>query len=90
MSKIVDLQKDPYGLGTGILLSGSITLGSLVGYCYYPIATSTAVLVTPNISGSGTGISQSFSAGVPIYAYITQVSQSNGYAILYNSQENGQ
>lgn len=81
----VDLQKDAFGLGAGVLLSGSITVGNLNGFCYYPIKASTAILVESNISGS-TQLSQSWDAGIPIYAYITAVSQSSGYAILYQAQ----
>lgn len=84
MAQTIDLQKDPFGLGQGILFSGSMTLGNLQGFCYYPLKASTAVLVESNISGS-TSLSQSWDAGIPIYAHITAVSQSSGYAILYQS-----
>ena len=81
----VDLIKDPYGLGTVFLASGSINLSVDPSFCYYPLQASTAILNVSNVSGSTT-LSASFTAGIPIYACITAVSQSSGYALIYSSR----
>ncbi len=84
MEKQIELQKDPYGLGGGILISGSInkTMSGSGAWCYYPLETSTAIVNTSNII-SGSAITFSGSLGAPLYGDITAVSQSSGVAIVY-------
>ena len=74
----------PYGLGGGIFLSGSITSPSGYYYVYYPITSSVANIKMNNII-SGSQITGSFAAGLPIYGTITSVTQSSGVAFLYNA-----
>lgn len=82
--KVIELTRDPYGLNGGLLISGSInkTMSGSAAYCYYPLMTSTAIIKTANII-SGSSIEFSGSLGAPLYADITEVSQSSGMAIVY-------
>lgn len=81
MNSQVDIAKHPFGLGGGIVLSGSIQT-SIEGFVYYPIQTTSAKLVISNLI-NGSNFSASFTAGIPIYGAITEVTQSSGIAILY-------
>jgi hypothetical protein len=83
----VNLHKDPYGLGHGILVSGSVTLTDLNGFCYYPIQECSSTIVMENIE-NGSALNNVFIAGIPIFARITEITQSYGIAILYYSQVN--
>jgi len=75
---------NPYGLAGGIYLSGSMTVtgSGAFFFTYYPIANSVANIVTKNII-SGSAITGSFTAGIPIYGQITAVTQSSGLAFVY-------
>jgi hypothetical protein len=88
MAQNLDLIKDPYGLGTGILLSGSISIPTSGSFCYYPLLESVANIKTANIVSASNGISGTWTPGIPLYAHITEVTQSSGYAILYDSRFN--
>lgn len=74
----------PYGLGGGVFLSGSVTSPSGYYYVYYPLTSSVANIKMNNII-SGSQITGSFAAGLPIYGTITSVTQSSGVAFLYNA-----
>ena len=82
MNDQIDIAKHPFGLGGGIILSGSITR-SLEGFVYYPIQETTATLRIPNLTNGGS-LSATFIAGLPIYGAITAVTQSSGIAIVYS------
>jgi len=78
---IIDLQKNPFGLGGGIYMSGSITSPEGHYFCYCPIQPSCNInLKTTNIT-NGSSISGIYS--IPIFASITCVTQSSGEGILY-------
>jgi hypothetical protein len=77
----VDIASQPYGLGGGFILSGS-TSAAVQGFVYFPITNVTGVSLTlPAFSGSISNAS--LNAGVPVYGYVTQVTQSSGIAIVY-------
>lgn len=85
----VELNVHPYGLGGGLVISGSITTGPFTDvFQYYPLTATVATLnINMPFSGSVNNATSSFSvttsAGVPVYGPITQVTQSSGIAILY-------
>ena len=81
MQNNVDITKHPYGLGGGAILSGSVSMSG-EGFWYYPLVASTANVKFGNFSGSTGNVS--YTAGVGVYGYITQVTQSSGIAILYS------
>jgi hypothetical protein len=82
----MDLTATPYGLSGGVYLSGSVTYGNTGGlfFAYYPIASSVANIKFDNIV-SGSDVTGSFTAGIPIYGQITAVTQSSGIAFLYSA-----
>ena len=81
--------------------SGSINNRTIVStaYCYYPIQSSVAVIkmktdgINPVTNGGfigvGTSTGLTFTAGVPIYGPILQITQSSGHAIVWNSVRDG-
>ena len=85
----VELNVHPYGLGGGIVLSGSVTAGPFTDvFQYYPLtATQATVVMNMAFSGSTTNATSSFAltstAGVPVYGPITAVTQSTGIGIVY-------
>jgi len=86
----VELNVHPYGLGGGIVLSGSATMAFTDAFQYYPITTCNATLVMsmPQTGSLGSSIATAsfgttFTVGVPVYGPITQVTQSSGLAIIY-------
>ncbi len=81
MNNQLDISKHPYGLDGGYLLTGSVTV-AVEGYCYYPLSTSGATLRLANIENGG-AFNTTFAAGVPVFGYITAVTQSSGAAIVY-------
>lgn len=84
MADRVDLNVHPYGLGGGTYLSGSVTI-ECDGFMYYPLTASSANIVMAGSIVSGSSVSSSaWTAGIPIYGPITQVTQSSGIAFVYN------
>lgn len=82
MSKTLNLSKDPYGLSSGLILSGSAVSSSLESYVFYPLTNCTNVTIRfSNVTNSPLVLNTAF-AGVPIYGNITSVT-SSGVAILY-------
>lgn len=81
MPQLVDVNRSPYGLSGGSIVSGSVTL-STDAFWYYPVTNTTAILVFSNLSGSQ--ISASFTAGNGIFGNISAITQSAGIAILYS------
>jgi hypothetical protein len=81
MQNNIDISKHPYGLGGGAILSGSVS-ASVDGFWYYPVTATVANVKIGNLSGSLGSIT--YAAGVGVYGYITQVTQSSGIAILYS------
>jgi hypothetical protein len=82
MPQIVDGLKDPYGLGGGSILSGSIST-ACDSYWFYSVTSGTiATIKFSNLSGSQ--ITATFGAGQSIYGNITSVTQSAGLSILYS------
>lgn len=82
MNDQIDIAKHPFGLGGGVIISGSVSM-QVKGFVYYPIQNTNATLVISNLA-NGNNLSASFSAGIPIYGYITEVTQSSGIAIVYS------
>ena len=85
MDNQVDIAKHPFGLGGGIIVSGSAQISG-EWFIYYPIQTSIANLKIPNLT-NGTNFTSSFYAGIPIYGTITEITQSSGLAILYSGSQ---
>jgi hypothetical protein len=85
MQNNIDISQHPYGLGGGAILSGSVSIAA-DGFWYYPVVNSVANVKFDNLSGSTGTIS--YTAGVGVYGYITQVTQSSGLAILYSGSAN--
>jgi len=81
MDSQLDIAKEPFGLSGGILLSGAKQL-TVEGYCYYPLSSSAAVVNFSNLD-SGSAVSATFMAGIPVFGAITAVTQSAGLAIVY-------
>ena len=82
MNDQIDISKHPFGLGGGVILSGSVQM-QVKGFVYYPLQTTSAKLVIPNLT-NGNSLSASFTAGIPVYGAITEVTQSSGIAIIYS------
>jgi hypothetical protein len=82
MDNQIDIAKHPFGLGGGIVVSGSAQIAG-EWFAFYPIQTSVANLKIINLT-NGENLSSSFFAGVPIYGAITEMTQSSGLAILYS------
>lgn len=80
---------NPYGLAGGVYLSGSVTISGSGGFffTYYPIANSVANINMKNMI-SGSSVTGSFTAGIPIYGQITAVTQSSGIAFCYWANNN--
>ena len=85
MNDQIDIAKHPYGLGGGLVISGSVQVSG-EWFVYYPIQTSEANLVIPNLE-NGLNLTASFFPGIPIYGAITEVTQSSGLAILYSGSQ---
>jgi hypothetical protein len=81
MPQIVDGLKDAYGLSSGNVLSGSITIGC-DAFWYYPVTSCVATINFRNLSGSLNNVT--VGAGVGIYGNIASVTQSSGIALLYS------
>ena len=81
MPQLVDINRGPYGLTGGTILSGSIS-SSADAFWYYPVTNTTATIIFDNLSGSS--ISTTFTAGHGVYGAITSVTQSAGIAVLYS------
>ena len=81
MPQLVDINRSPYGLSGGTILSGSVNV-SADAFWYYPVVASTATVVFSNISGPTASLS--YAAGTGVFGAITAVTQSSGYAILYS------
>jgi hypothetical protein len=81
MPEIIDGLKDPYGLGGGAILSGSVS-SSCDAFWYYPVTTTVATVKFANLSGSS--ITTTFTAGNGVYGNISEVTQSSGIAIVYS------
>lgn len=86
MDSQLDISKEPFGLGGGVLLSGNKQL-DIEGYCYYPLSGSSAAINFSNID-SGSTVSATFIAGIPVFGRITAVTQSDGLAIVYYGAPN--
>ena len=74
----------PEGLGGGTILSGSISASFSNAFWYYPIIASTANVKFGNMTNAFNQ-SITFTAGVGVKGVITQVTQSAGLAIVYNT-----
>jgi hypothetical protein len=81
MPQIVDSLKDAYGLSSGNILSGSISI-SCDAFWYYPVTACVATIKFNNLSGSMTNAT--IGAGIGIYGNISSVTQSSGLALLYS------
>jgi hypothetical protein len=83
---VIQGNTSPFGLGGGVYISGSATISGSGGYffVYYPIQTSVANIKFTNMT-SGSAVTGSFSAGIPLYGQISAVTQSSGIAFLYNA-----
>ncbi len=81
---VINQFSNPFGLGGGIYLSGSISASVAYSFVYYPITTTVANIKMNNIT-NGASITGSFSPGIPIYGTITQVTQSSGIAFVYSA-----
>jgi hypothetical protein len=82
MPNIIDNNVDAFGLKGGRVLSGSVTV-AVDAYVYYPLQTSVANIVISNLI-SGSFLTSSWSAGIPIYGNITSITQSSGLSIVYS------
>ena len=81
---IVENFRSEFGLTGGTLLSGSSSATFAAAFCYYPLVNSTANIATDNII-NGANINDTFIAGIPVYGSITQVTQTDGLAIVYHA-----
>jgi|VirMetMinimDraft_7_1064189.scaffolds.fasta_scaffold21489_4 hypothetical protein len=83
---VIQGNTSPFGLGGGTYLTGSATISGNGGYffVYYPIQDSTATITFTNMV-SGSTITGTFSAGIPLYGQISSITQSSGAAFAYNA-----
>jgi hypothetical protein len=91
---LIDINRGPYGMNGGTILSGSVS-SSADAFWYYPITATSAWITFANLVGPApsqslitSSISSSFNAGVGVWGRITSVTQSSGYAILYSGSNN--
>ena len=91
----IDIDRHPYGLSGGYIMSGSCSGSFTTAFQYLPITATSAIIITelPQNAASpgGLGItiatsslsSSAWTVGQPISAPITQITQSSGLAIVY-------
>ena len=75
----------PEGLGSGTILSGSMSASFDNAFWYYPIISSTAEVKFSNMTNVF-GKQIGFTAGIGVKGVITQVTQSAGLSIVYNAE----
>jgi hypothetical protein len=85
MENQVNIASHPYGLNGAVLLTGSMqTSGEF--FWFQPLSSSVATVKFAN--GTGTLPSMTFTNGVGVYGYITQITQSSGASIVYYGAPN--
>ena len=83
MPSLVDVNKDPYGLSQGTILSGGVTQ-ACDAYVFYPVSNCYDVSISfLNVTNSPLTLATA-SLGVPIYGAITSVQMAGGTAIVYS------
>ena len=83
MPSLVDVNKDPYGLSAGTILSGGVTQ-ACDAYVFYPVDNCYNVSITfSNIQNSPLTLATA-SLGMPIYGAISSVQMAAGTAIVYS------
>lgn len=83
MPSLVDVNKDPYGLSAGTILSGGVTQ-SCDAFVFYPVSNCYNVTIAfSNLTNSPLTLATA-SLGMPIYGKITSVQMAGGNAILYS------
>lgn len=83
MPQLVTVEKSPYGLSGGTIITGGVTQAA-DAFCFYPVDNCLDVVVTFSNLQGGTLSLVTASIGVPIYGAITQVQMTAGTAILYS------
>jgi len=83
MAEVVDPYKDAYGLNGGTVISGSQTV-TVDGYVFYPLIETIAEVNFPELTSGS--FSATFTAGIPVFGHITEVTQSSGLSIVYNGR----
>lgn len=81
MNSQIDISKHPYGLAGGTIISGSVSVSG-EGFWYYPVTQTVANVKISNLSNTLGSVT--YTAGIGVYGYITEVTQSSGVAILYS------
>ena len=83
MPSLVDVNKDPYGLSAGTILSGGVTQ-VCDAYVFYPVSNCYDVSISfLNMTNSPLTLATA-SLGLPIYGKISSVQMSGGTAIVYS------
>lgn len=83
MPNLVDVNKDPYGLSAGTIITGGVTQ-PCDAFTFYPVDVCYDVEIAfANLVGSPLNLATA-SVGLPIYGQIVSVQMSGGTAILYS------
>lgn len=85
MENQINIASHPYGLGGMTVLTGSMSASGEF-FWFQPISSSVSTVKFSD--GTGTLSSVTFTNGVGVYGYISQVTQSSGVSILYNGAPN--
>lgn len=81
---VINQIKNPYGLGGGVYLSGAANASADYYFVYYPLEDSDATLKMREMV-NGSTITRTFTAGIPVYGTIYEVTQSSGASIVYKA-----
>jgi hypothetical protein len=83
MPNLVDVNKDPYGLSAGTIITGGVTQ-SCDAFTFYPVDNCYTVKISFANLANGPLTLATASLGLPIYGQITSVQMAGGTAILYS------
>jgi hypothetical protein len=85
MENQINIASHPYGLGGAMVLTGSMQVAGEF-FWFQPLSSSVATIKFSN--GTGPLTSTTFTNGVGVYGYISQVTQSSGTSIVYYGAPN--
>ena len=85
MENQINIASHPYGLGGAVTITGSMAVAGEF-FWFQPLSSSVATVKFNNSTGPLT--STTFTNGVGVYGFITQITQSAGTSIAYYGAPN--
>ena len=80
MENQINIASHPYGLGGAVTITGSMQVAGEF-FWFQPLSSSVATVKFSN--GTGPLTTTTFTNGVGVYGYISQITQSSGVSIAY-------